>query len=714
MSDPTGVGSGLGIETVEWFAEGGENLTVRVTGRWRRGRPTWTGSALLVIEAHGRRHRFPAIPEPPSLSGPAPGTWRMSFSVPASLAPYLRGSAWLKLGVVVMPLPAAVEAAEAVVSAEETKAATAAHAPAAEDPEPEREQPLVGDRQGPAPPPTASQPPASTPAADPGTLAERRVRSAELALEATRARLADAEDLVGELSERIEQLEGELAQARREPERLGALLAERERRRRSAEQRAFAERALREELEEELADRERELSISAGAREALAVLQKRVEELEAELDEVRRRADEAEQVAAAARVGRERAEREATALRELRDRAGHGPSGPQLASGLKAELDVARRSSAAPGRTEPPRLVRAPTRELALERQMLAAMSRAEIHRAARQAAEARVMDLERQREDQATRVARAYEALEELRSELEAVRLEHARELLTTQRTGPIDPDRLAAALARLREAAPVEEPTHDAEQASPPLGPAVAANRWLAAVFRELTKQDAVAAGLLVVRLLPALRLVHPEPLAFDLVLAELGCLRVNVSADTVEIEPADTPRGRGAASFQVTGDVQSLARLLAAGRIRRRLSRRAARVDGDRAGLAALLELIRAPLSLAQLHASGVSLDPTLALTVVSLMVKPAWTKGRRFTVAHQERGAPSAGTYLHVRDGEPVSVAHQTPLGPVATTIVGPGDRVLPLLDGVDDAEIVVQGELPPLMALQDWVKRAQSG
>jgi hypothetical protein len=713
MSDPTGAGSGLGIEAVEWFAEGGENLTVRVTGRWRRGRPTWTGSALLVIEAHGRRHRFPAIPEPPSLSGPAPGSWRMSFSVPAALAPYLRSSAWLKLGVIVMPLPAAVEAVEAVVSAEETRAAAEDSVPG-EEPPAEPEPPRSEARPPPAPPPARSRPSVPS-AADAGTLAERRLRSAELALEATRARLADADDLVSELSGRIEQLEGALAQARGEPERLNALLAERERRRRSAEQRAFAERALREELEEELAERERELSVSAGAREALVVLQKRVEELERELDEVRRRADEAEQVAAAARVARERAELELTALRELGDRGGRGPGGPQLASAFKAELDVARRSSAASGTTERPRPPRPPARELALERQMVAAMTRAEGHRAARQAAEARAERLERQLEEQATRVLGAYEALEGLRGELEAVRLEHARELLTTQRTGPIDPGRLAAALVRLREAAPLEGQLAEVpEDVGPAPAATAAATAWLVAVFRALTRSDPVAAGLLAVRLLPALPLVRSEPLAFDLVLAELGCLQVTVSAGAVAIEPAAAPRGRGAASFQLTGDVQSLARLLAAGRIRRRLSRRVARVDGDRAGLAALLELIRAPLSLAQIHAAGVKLDPTLALTVVSLMVKPAWTKGHRFTIAHQEPGAPSAGTYLHVRDGEAVSVAHQTPLGPVATTIVGPADRLLPLLDGLDDDEVVVHGEPQPLATLRDWVKRAQSG
>jgi hypothetical protein len=99
--------SALGIEAVEWTAEAGGSLTLSVIGRWRRRRPSWGGQPQLVIEAEGTRHRFPAMPEPPSLTGAAPGTWRLSFSVPASLAPHLGGRVWLQFGAVVVPLPTA-------------------------------------------------------------------------------------------------------------------------------------------------------------------------------------------------------------------------------------------------------------------------------------------------------------------------------------------------------------------------------------------------------------------------------------------------------------------------------------------------------------------------------------------------------------------------------------------------------------------------------
>src|SRR5690349_21233942 len=114
MSDLPSV---LGIEAVECFSEGGSTLTVRVTGRWRRRRPEWRGPAVLVVEVEGRRHRFPAMPEPPSLTGTLPGTWRMSFSVPAELTPYLSGRSWLQLGAVLAPL-----SIEPPGEAEETRA----------------------------------------------------------------------------------------------------------------------------------------------------------------------------------------------------------------------------------------------------------------------------------------------------------------------------------------------------------------------------------------------------------------------------------------------------------------------------------------------------------------------------------------------------------------------------------------------------------------
>src|SRR5205823_3072983 len=100
--------------------------------------------------------------------------------------------------------------------------------------------------------------------------------------------------------------------------------------------------------------------------------------------------------------------------------------------------------------------------------------------------------------------------------------------------------------------------------------------------------------------------------------------------------------------------------------------------------------------------------------LALTVVSLMIDRSWTRGHRFTLAHQERGAAGATTYVHVRDGKPLSVSGETPLGPVATTVVCPPESLLALLGGASPADTVVRGDPRPVHLVQDWVNRAQSG
>ncbi len=136
---------------------------MRVTGRWLRRRPEPRGQAMLIVEADAGRQRFPAMPEPPSLTGAAPGTWRMTFSVPAELAPALPGRTFLQLGGVMVPLPIAE----------------------------------VTIPEGP----------------DPELLEARRARGSELAAESARRRAA-------ELAGQVERLERELGQAREQSDRL--------------------------------------------------------------------------------------------------------------------------------------------------------------------------------------------------------------------------------------------------------------------------------------------------------------------------------------------------------------------------------------------------------------------------------------------------------------------------------------------------------------
>ena len=119
-----------------------------------------------------------------------------------------------------------------------------------------------------------------------------------------------------------------------------------------------------------------------------------------------------------------------------------------------------------------------------------------------------------------------------------------------------------------------PPSEPEREFVPPAPPLVPRVPTKAWLAPVFAALSARDPDTAGRLFVDLLPAQQLVHPGPIAYDLVFGKRGsCVRVT-SVDGPagsRVELADEPRPAGDVSFQVTGDYGQLAQLVVDGRVR-----------------------------------------------------------------------------------------------------------------------------------------------
>ena len=412
MNDPPGVPPPLGIEVVEWIAEGGENLTVRVTGRWRRRRPAWSGQPTLVIEAPGRRYRFPAMPEPPSLTGAAPGMWRISFAVPAALAPDLGGRAWLQFGAVVVPLPAAVEPLGGRVIGDQP--------PPAVEPEQHAELPSAQDA------------------------GEHPHPSVELEAEAARRRAADADAEAEELAAQVQALERELADARAEAGRLSTSLAGQEQARRVAEQRAHSELAQRLELTRKLALRTRDRDRARQALGELASAEERIRTLERELAAMRRRTDEAEQAAAAADAARERAEQRAGEASEQLQRLSARPSDqiapPELERlGLERDL-IAHHAGAeprvphepsAPALVEPRTGLLGLADEPALRVETLVVALRTELDLRLRSEAKlrARVVDAEARLLARERLAERTGAVLVELREELDGLRAAVAHE---------------------------------------------------------------------------------------------------------------------------------------------------------------------------------------------------------------------------------------------------------------------------------------------
>jgi hypothetical protein len=78
---------------------------VQIHGRWRTRKRPQHDQLMLVVEADGRRHRFPAIPQPRRLRLARPRTWSGSFALPAWLGPRLKGHTTLMLGGLSVPLP---------------------------------------------------------------------------------------------------------------------------------------------------------------------------------------------------------------------------------------------------------------------------------------------------------------------------------------------------------------------------------------------------------------------------------------------------------------------------------------------------------------------------------------------------------------------------------------------------------------------------------
>ncbi len=74
----------LEIEQIECAPLGQAKIAIRVTGRWRGRRRPHDARAFLVVDADGRRHRFPAMLEPRRLRPLVrSASWAASFALPA-------------------------------------------------------------------------------------------------------------------------------------------------------------------------------------------------------------------------------------------------------------------------------------------------------------------------------------------------------------------------------------------------------------------------------------------------------------------------------------------------------------------------------------------------------------------------------------------------------------------------------------------------------
>jgi hypothetical protein len=263
-----------------------------------------------------------------------------------------------------------------------------------------------------------------------------------------------------------------------------------------------------------------------------------------------------------------------------------------------------------------------------------------------------------------------------------------------TAGASGPVAPERIALAHARLREtlfAGPPAEAGSPAEAGlpagvTPSAGsepaaevpanvPPPARKSWLLRSLKRMVKHEPRAAGSLVRALPPAHALAGLPPLT-------------------------DLP-----------GPPEALASVFVVGRLRRRIRWEKARLECAPGAAYGLVPLARMRASPAQLWDAGVRPDPALAFTLLAYALEPAWTAGHRFTIAHR---GPDAITYCSVRDRARPAVMGERPTTPVVTTICCLNDDLFPVLSGVLRPAVTVLGAIAPLELVQRWFARATSG
>ena len=170
-------------------------------------------------------------------------------------------------------------------------------------------------------------------------------------------------------------------------------------------------------------------------------------------------------------------------------------------------------------------------------------------------------------------------------------------------------------------------------------------------------------MAAGALLVGLLPAQGAVIDATLTYDLTVRGVGTFAVFVADGSARIVRLSRRRPRAQALFHLSAEPYVLAELLAGERDKVGRFRRKARLSGRRKRAKELLPLTDAKLSLADAVKAGARLEPGLVYRMLPLAVDPEWTRGHSFTVAQQIVELAPHAWHVSARDGQPLQVVQR---------------------------------------------------
>jgi hypothetical protein len=178
----------------------------------------------------------------------------------------------------------------------------------------------------------------------------------------------------------------------------------------------------------------------------------------------------------------------------------------------------------------------------------------------------------------------------------------------------------------------------------------------RWLAPAIAALSEHDEHGAAQLVAQLLPDQARTLRRDLVYDLDLAGLGPLRVELRAGSGTVFARESESAD--AAFAVEASPAQFAPLAAGGAPWFPRGLRARRARRIFLPLTRLASTRRRPVSLADLAAAGVAPDPNLLLRALSVAVPPAWTSSHAFSVTVSISGHTTCR--LIVDDGAPIAV------------------------------------------------------
>jgi hypothetical protein len=252
-----------------------------------------------------------------------------------------------------------------------------------------------------------------------------------------------------------------------------------------------------------------------------------------------------------------------------------------------------------------------------------------------------------------------------------------------------------LDAAAAALRRTAPDDE----------------VGERWLRRALVAFARVEPLAAGRLLIGLLPAQGAVVDGPLSYDLTLRGLGTFSVTVKDGSADVRRVAQARRRGEAVFHLRAEPLALAQLLAGEPCRIGRFRGRARATGQRRRTAELAPLAGAPLSLAGALDAGARLAPELVYGLLPFAIAPEWTRGHTFTVAQEIAGLRT--WFVSARDGAPLAVSTRAAHVDATVTMTRAGfDALLRGAAPEPQDRPSIRGDRVAVAALKRWTDRAR--